>query len=178
MIEIKLAPDERSEERLDRLLSRLTQIAFSFAPYVKRKAADRIRLGFQRNFESESAGGAPWHELAPWTQEERDWLRLYKRLPILPEHPILRRTGRLRDSLVNAHNPLHVSETDTGWTRVRLMVGSDDPRFEILHAGGTNDDGYYVPPRPMTVLSPADLAGLRETLEWCAAEMAKNSFGA
>ncbi len=171
----KLEMKESDAQAMWEITTRLARITESFEPHID-KAADRIRLGFQRNFESESAGGQPWHELAPWTVEERGRLRRQYGWPIMPEHPILRRTGALRQSVIEKGHPLHVCEVDSSLARIDVEIGSADPRFEILHGGGVNEDGYNVPARPMTVLGDSDIDGLRQTLEWIAAELAKGGF--
>lgn len=175
-MELKWALDDNDAERMHDLVGRIREMHFRLAPQLRTKAADRVRLGFQRNFESESAGGEPWQALAAWTQEERRGLAKARGYPITAQHPILRRTGALRDSVVNKNSSLHICETSADWGGVEVSLGSADPRFPILHAGGINEDRYCVPARPMTVLSDADIAGLRSMLEWIVAEWAKAGF--
>jgi len=172
---ITLKLHEADRKKLEDTLTRMVHIYERLQPGMD-KVADRIRLGFQRNFESESGGGQPWESLAPMTIAERDRLRQEHGWPITPEHPILRRTGELRQSVIEKGHPLHVCEISHDWSGVMVEVGSDDPRFEILHGGGRNESGAYVPPRPMTVLSDADIDGLQQVLEWIAGELAKNGF--
>lgn len=174
-MEIKLEMRESDAQAMWELLTRLTRITERLEPQME-KAADRIRLGFQRNFESESAGDEPWKDLAPRTVQERTQLRQEHGWPITPEHPILRRSGALRQSVIQKGHPLHVCEVSSDFKGITVEIGSSDPRFELLHAGGLNEEGHYVPPRPMTVLSAADIEGLRHTLEWIASELAKGGF--
>jgi hypothetical protein len=115
------------------------------------KIADAGRQGIALNFATESAGGDKWPPLAPMTQEERI------SLGFAPSHPILQRTGDLKLSLIDPNHPLNATEVFTHGghsylDRVTIELGSLDDRFPILHAGGETDLGYYIPPRPMTVL--------------------------
>ena len=172
-VTLKLCDADR--KKLEDMLTRMVHI---YEPLERRmdKVADRIRLGFQRNFETESGGGQPWETLAPFTVAERNRLRQEHGWPITGEHPILRRTGELRQSVIEKGHPLHVCEISRDWSGVMVEVGSDDSRFAILHAGGKNESGAYVPPRPMTVLSDEDIDGLQRVLEWIVGELAKNGF--
>jgi hypothetical protein len=129
------------------------------------KIAEAVRLGFAWNFAHESGGGEPWAPLAPMTVAERH------QLGFAGEHPILQRTRELKRSLVEEDHPLSTTETSThGYysqlTRIEIELGSADERFPLLHAGGITDQGYYVPARPMTVLSDEAIRRLRETIEY------------
>lgn len=127
------------------------------------KIADAGRMGFALNFATESGGGAKWPPLAPMTVEER------QSLGFAGEHPILQRTGALKLSLTDPRHPLNVTDVSThgGYSyieRINIELGSMDDRFPILHAGGTTDLGYHVPPRPMTVLADAAIQRLETSI--------------
>jgi len=127
------------------------------------KIADAGRRGIALNFSTESAGGEKWPLLAPWTVAER------QSLGFAGEHPILQRTGALKRSLIDPNHPLNVTEVSThGFyghlMRILIELGSSDERFPILHAGGVSDEGYYIPPRPMTVLGTEAIRQLETSI--------------
>lgn len=127
------------------------------------KIADAGRMGIALNFATESAGGEKWPPLAPWTVAER------QSLGFAGEHPILARTGSLKLSLTDPNHPLNLTDISThgGYSyieRIHIELGSLDDRFPILHAGGFTDEGYYVPPRPMTVLGDEAISRLHDTI--------------
>lgn len=127
------------------------------------KIADAGRAGISLNFSTESAGGQKWPPLAPWTVEER------QSLGFAGEHPILQRTGALKLSLTDPNHPLNLTDISThgGYSyieRIYIELGSLDHRFPLLHAGGVTDEGYYVPPRPMTILGDEAISRLHDTI--------------
>ena len=127
--------------------------------------ADTARRGIAVNFERQSApDGTPWHPLAPMTQAERKRGIDHRGIPfrVAPQHPILRRTGDLRDSFTDPRHPRNV--TQVGWWNgdtVIVLGAEDDPqtpdRIRKLHAGGLTETGRVIPPRPFVGLGDTAL---------------------
>lgn len=132
-IRLETTPELRREvERLASFFERLSR------PTEREKArvGAAIRLGFEENFATESAGGIPWPRLAESTARER------RRLGFGPYHPILVRTGDYRKSFVWPGDADHVSEDGymaRGWF---VEEGSRDYRVQ-WHEEGTR----YMPAR-------------------------------
>ena len=126
---------------------------------MENKVGDYIRLRFKRNFEME---GYPekWAPLAPSTVRQR------RRLGFAGEHMILQRTRELKRSVVERGHPYNLNEMKAKSKSLVLKLGSRDPRFGLLHAGGTTPTGGQVPARPMTVLGEDDIAGLDNLLNY------------
>lgn len=155
---MRLVAERESHQRFIRLMDNLINWPQRAVRGVERKAGDYIRLRFKRNFEVE---GFPtkWAPLAERTVAER------RRLGFPGTHPILQRTRELKRSVVERGHPYNVSELDIGGGTLTLTLGSRDPRFGLLHGGGTTPTGGVVPARPMTVLGTgADLQGLDRVL--------------
>jgi hypothetical protein len=160
MITVKPTPDSqrRFKEAWDSIVGIL-----NLGHRELEKIADAGRRGIALNFSTESAGGEPWHPLAPMTVSQR------RSLGFAGEHPVLQRTTSLKRSLVDPNHPLNVTEVSThGFysqlTRILIELGSADERFPILHAGGISDEGYYIPPRPMTVLGDEAIRQLETSI--------------
>jgi hypothetical protein len=140
-------------------MKRFTDWPRRAAPLIERKGGDYIRLRFKRNFEAE---GFPekWRPLAPRTVEQR------RKLGFAGEHPILQRTRALKRSVVEQAHPYNLTKVEVKPRKgtVTLTLGSTDPRFGLLHGGGTTPTGGVVPARPMVVLGEADLPGLDNAL--------------
>lgn len=130
----------------------------------KHKVAEAVRLGIAWNFAHESAGGQAWPPLAPMT------VGIRRSLGYAGEHPILQRSGRLKNSLIDERHPmnLYIEEEDEG--DLSMEFGSLDPHFPLLHAGGFTEGGHPVPPRPMTVLGDEAISRLRGTIEYVLSE--------
>lgn len=112
---------------------------------------------FDMNFAAE---GPLWANLATRTQEERE------QLGYDPDHPILERTGHLRMSVTDRSHPDHFEEIQMVADGViHLYEGSNHPNFDLLHAGGMNDQGRLVPARPMTVVHDFQMDHLQRALE-------------
>jgi phage gpG-like protein len=97
--------------------------------------------------------GPGWQQLAPRT------VRTRKRLGFGPEHPILQRTGSLKESITKQG----IIIGSIGPNR-RITTGSADFRFPILHAGAVKAN---IPARPMLPVGQAaedTLARLEQTV--------------
>jgi len=140
-------------DRISRMVSGLPDIRLE-------RIAITVREGFAYNFLTEAAGGEePWPQLAPRTQRER------VALGYPPAHPILKRTRELYNSIVDPQHPLNYFWIEENAGRLWMEFGSLDSRFELLHAGGFNSEGFYVPPRPMTVLGRDSLAEVERQIK-------------
>jgi hypothetical protein len=100
-----------------------------------------IRDGFAENFDSESAGGQPWEQLALSTVIERVLLGFPG------THPILQRTGRYRSSFTSVGGE-HISDIDYQSGVVSLFEGSRDERVAELELGSGK-----MPARPVLEMS-------------------------
>jgi phage gpG-like protein len=123
-------------------------------PQITNRIEDAVRVGFAENFATESAGGTPWEQLAPFTNADR----VKKGFPAA--HPILVRTGDYRDSFTDRNNPdafMDFAATGDGWA---MDIGSSDSRVEELE-GGTS----RIPARPAAVLSPAAQNNVLDEIE-------------
>lgn len=144
--------------------------------------SDPVRMGFSRNFETESAGGDPWPQLAPYTVEERAQLMMSGESLVQgfgERHPILQRTGAYKSSWLDYSNPLHMvdyyeemhytSATSglVGKNQLTVFVGSKHPYVDRLSGGAeakitehVTPLGLYfssiesgaVPPRPVHII--------------------------
>lgn len=121
---------------LDRLIeASKTAGREDFAP-----VAEAIRNAIRENFESESGDGQRWRRLAKRTVEERITLGFPG------EHPILRRTDSLLDSLINPSNSRHIEIVESSGDLIDLAVGSSDERVPKLDQGEGS-----IPARPFLV---------------------------
>ena len=136
----------------------LIEQIMAFGSKERHKIGEAVRLGIAWNFAHESAGGEPWHPLAPMT------VGIRRSLGFSGEHPILQRTRELKRSLVEARHPLHFYREEEDGGDWFMQFGSEDERFPVLHAGGTTEEGHPVPARPMTVLGDEALERLRDTI--------------
>lgn len=102
---------------------------------------EAIRQGFEQNFETESAGGAPWAALAPSTIAQR-------LLMGYGAGPILQRTGTYHDTFTQAANGDHVSEIEYSSGITTLSEGSSHPLAAFLEMGTSK-----MPARQVLVLS-------------------------
>ena len=103
---------------------------------------EAIRAGFTENFDTESAGGQPWAQLALSTVIERVLLGYPG------THPILQRSGSYRASFTEANGTNHISEVEYQAGQVSLFEGSADERVAVLELGNER-----VPARPVLELS-------------------------
>lgn len=147
--------DATSQKRLDNTLLRWSALTESLIAPVYRRGGDMIMEAFNENF---IEGDSWWHSLAERTQEERAAQGFQR------EHPILVRTGSFLSSVIDRHHPLHYEQVTVGGAGFQIDFGSDDERFEILHNGGVNAEGNYVPPRPFLFLQGPQEARLFDTL--------------
>ncbi|MBN1261090.1 MAG: phage virion morphogenesis protein [Anaerolineae bacterium] len=123
--------------------------------------ADTARRGIAANFEREAApSGLPWVPLRPMTQAERARGIDERGIPfrVGRQHPILKRTGDLKESFTNPRHPRNVTVFVRAiGTTLLVLSAKDDPRtpdrIRRLHAGGMTDAFRYVPPRPFIGLS-------------------------
>lgn len=150
-IRLEATPELRREvERLASFFERLAR------PSAREKArvSAAIRLGFEDNFATESAGGIPWPRLAESTARER------RRLGFGPYHPILIRTGDYRKSFVWPGDADHISEDGTtaqGWY---VEEGSEDYRVAWLEQGTR-----YMPARPVLEIGARGERRIQTTLD-------------
>lgn len=159
---IILQPTADSQRRFDEIWDGIVGL-LNLGNREIEKIADAGRRGIMLNFTAESAGGEPWHPLAPMTVSQR------RSLGFAGEHPILQRTTSLKRSLMEPSHPLNVTDVSThGFygqlTRILIELGSADERFPLLHAGGTTETGHPVPARPMTVLGDEAIRQLADTI--------------
>lgn len=111
---------------------------------MQNRIGDQVRRGIGQNFSRQSAAGAPWQQLAPSTQRDR------QRRGYNPTYPILIRGGKYVRSFTSPYDDDHVQDflpTSTGWA---LEVGSDDYRGRWLEFGVTKNN---LPARPALTLS-------------------------
>lgn len=132
-----------------------------------RKVATAIAQGQQDNFSNERSGdGTAWRPLAQMTILER----IQQGYP--GAHPILRRSGRLRDSLVNPQHPEHYERliaTPNGWT---LEAGTNVP-YALQHEIGED----RVPARPFTDLSDAAEQRVLSVLDFLISQIQAQTVG-
>ena len=103
---------------------------------------EAIRAGFAENFDTESAGGRPWAQLALSTVIERVLLGYPG------EHPILQRSGNYRSTFVDGGNAEHISDIDYQAGMTSVFEGSANEMVP-WHEDG-NDK---LPARPVLVMS-------------------------
>lgn len=113
---------------------------------------EAIRAGFTENFDTESAGGQSWAQLAPSTVIERVLLGYPG------EHPILQRTGRYRSSFTNVGGE-HISDVDYQSGIVSLFEGSSDERVAELELGVGK-----MPARPVLEMSHNAIDGIGDSV--------------
>lgn len=165
---IIVRPDPESERKFREAWDNIIGILNLGSREIE-KVADAGRRGIALNFATESAGGEPWPHLAPMTVEER------RSLGFAGEHPILQRTGSLKESLTDPSHPLNITNVLThgyyGYReRIYIELSSADERFPLLQAGGLTDLGYYIPPRPMTLLGIEAIRQLEDTIIYVVGE--------
>jgi len=157
-IKVGLAEEERG--RWEALWSGLADVG-ELSNREAEIVADTARRGIAANFEEERApDGTPWAPLAPRTQEERRKGIDARGVPFRTgsRHPILKRTGDLKESFTDPRHPRNVTEVERGGGVTAVVLGAkDDPRtpgrIETLHAGGFTETGAPVPARPFVGLS-------------------------
>jgi hypothetical protein len=150
-IGIETTPELQRE--VDRLVSFFERLLHP-TEAEKARVGAAIRIGFQSNFDDESAGGIPWPRLAEGTARER------RRLGFGPYHPILVRSGEYRSSWVWPGDGDHVSEfayTAQGWA---VEEGSQDFRA-IFHELGTQ----HMPARSVVEIGPRGEQRIGTTLD-------------
>lgn len=132
-----------------------------------RKVSTALGQGWQQNFSSESSGdGTPWAALRPFTVAER----IAAGYP--GAHPILRRSGRLRDSLVNPGHPEHyerVAFDPSGWT---MESGTDVDYALELEIGRER-----MPARPFIQLSADAEQRVLSALEYLVDQAQQQTVG-
>lgn len=114
-------------------------------PAALRDAVPTIRAAFAANFRTET-GRKRWEQLAPRTRDERI------RLGYNPAHPILVRTGALREHVLTA--PAVITRTNGG-VELRIEPGQMVKGVRKYRALAKGDASRNLPGRPMVVLSPA-----------------------
>lgn len=155
IINLDLRLNPASQKELDNTLLRWSALTESLIAPMYRQGGDVIVEAFEENF---IEGDSWWHSLAERTQAER------MAQGFQAEHPILVRTGSFLASVIDRRHPLHFEQVTVGGGGFQIDFGSDDPRFEILHQGGNNAEGNYVPPRPFLFLGGPQEARLHATL--------------
>ena len=114
---------------------------------------EAIRAGFAENFDTESAGGQPWAQLALPTVIERVLLGYPG------EHPILQRSGNYRSTFVDGGNAEHISDIDYQAGLTSVFEGSANVMVE-WHEDG-NDK---LPARPVLVMSSRAIDGIGDSV--------------
>ena len=151
---------------LERLVSRLSRPG----PRQVRSIQGAVQRGFAENFTREGSGDGPWAPLAPFTVDQR------QRLGYGGQHPILRRTGRLRDSFVNANSPDHFSEVSFTGSGVIIAEGSDDERAAVLQRGRAGP--RPMPARPVVTLDDGQESRIADTIDLIIAQLEREVIGA
>lgn len=151
---ISLTPTPQTERETAEFLRRLDELANPGDDAIH-PIQEGIRAGFAAVFASEgAASGAPWAELAAYTQRQRE------QLGFPAAHPILERTGIYRRSFVDEFHVNHVSEWSAGGGAWTVEEGSSDDRADILEYGDPR-----TPARPVTILGNAGEARLGMILD-------------
>lgn len=114
---------------------------------------EAIRAGFTENFDTESAGGQPWAQLALSTVIERVLLGYPG------EHPILQRSGNYRSTFVDGGNAEHISDIDYQAGLTSVFEGSANVMVE-WHEDG-NDK---LPARPVLAMSGRAIDGIGDSV--------------
>ena len=112
-----------------------------------------IRQGFDENFATESAGGAPWAQLAPSTVRQR------RLLGLSGEHPILQRSGAYRSTFTRAGNADHVSTVNYDGGVIHIAEGTGSLLAQFLELGT-----FRMPARPVLELSPSAIDNVAEAM--------------
>ena len=121
---------------------------------------EAIRAGFAENFDTESAGGQPWAQLALFTVIERILLG-YPGL-----HPILQRSGSYRSTFVDGGNAEHISDIEYQAGVTSVFEGSSNVMVE-WHEDG-NDK---LPARPVLVMSSRAIDGIGDSIDGMISEI-------
>lgn len=154
-INLDMRLDPASQKELDNTLLRWSMLTESLVAPMYRQGGDMIVESFNENF---IEGDSWWYSLAERTNDEREAQGFQR------EHPILVRTGSFLASVIDRGHPLHYEQVTMGGGGFQVDFGSDDDRFDILHNGGNNAEGNYVPPRPFLFLQGPQEARLHATL--------------
>lgn len=163
-LRIRLVP--KTPGKLVRDAVELVTMHERFGPRERRTIGDVIRRGIWRNFQTESwGGGQPWVRLRPRTIQER------RELGFAGEHPILKRTGSLRDSIIIPTHPLHDEQWGTFAGATVVVIRSEDERIPTL-AGGSPWEN--IPPRPIFLLGPRELSAIGDIIEWVLQKKARS----
>lgn len=112
-----------------------------------------IRQGFDENFATESAGGAPWAQLAPATVRQRILLGFGG------EHPILQRSGEYRSTFTKAGNADHVSTINYDGGVIHIAEGSGSLLAQFLERGTSK-----MPARPVLELSQSAIDNVADAM--------------
>lgn len=152
---ISLKADPQSKSEFDRLTKRWEQVGRHLEAPVREIAGDALRSIFAQHFDQEGPG---WYDLAKRTVKERE------EAGFGGKHPILVRTGALRNSIIDRNHPLHIEGIERGSSSLfTLALGTADDRFDLLHYG----DDVTTPARPMMVIEGYDHPLLEGALEAC-----------
>lgn len=138
MITFRESPQNRTEQAaLNRKTDRLLRPSQADLEPMQ----EAIREGFEQNFETQSAGGAPWAALSPATIAQRLLLGY-------GTGPMLHRSGDYHDTFTQAGNADHVSEIAHNSGITTLSEGSRHPLTGFLESGTSK-----MPARQVLVLS-------------------------
>ena len=138
------------QKELDELVKSITTPKRSNIDVI----SDNIRLAIYENFDTESGDGQAWIPLAKSTVEEREFLGFPG------TNPILIRTGKLFDSLINPNNVDHVEEINVDLAGFTVDVGTLDSRAREL-----NDGSGRIPARPFLTMDERQEKRLEEAIE-------------
>jgi len=114
---------------------------------------EAIRAGFAENFDTESAGGQPWAQLALSTVIERVLLGYPG------EHPILQRSGNYRSTFVDGGNAEHISDIDYQAGLTSVFEGSANEMVPWHENGNAK-----LPARPVLVMSSRAIDGIGDSV--------------
>ncbi len=138
------------QKELDELVKSITTPKRSNIDVI----ANEMRLAIYENFDTESGDGQAWVPLAKSTVEEREFLGFPG------TNPILIRTGRLFDSLINPNNADHVEEINVDLAGFTVDIGTLDSRAREL-----NDGSGRIPARPFLTMDERQEKRLEDVIE-------------
>ena len=128
MIRIVLRLDQPTFDRtIGAVIENIVAGLKTFGPKAAELAVAKVQDTVADRFLDE--GPPQWHELAIYTQEDRE------RQGYGPKEPILRRTGELMRSIIDQSHDLNVVRIRTYKHRTVGVLGTDDPRASWLQWG-------------------------------------------
>lgn len=133
--------DEQTKSRVRKLADFFETLSLNSS--ARGDAENVVRRGLDENFRNEGTPGSSWTPLVKWTQ------RVRARQGYHPQHPILQRTGGLRESFAPG-GALGFSRYETRGSKrgvALLQIGSSHPLAALLEGGNPSSN---LPARPIT----------------------------